>query len=45
VGTKWTRVMRDLVVAGVVIFGAVSVSGTIDAFRFNRAVAEARSGW
>ena len=42
VGTKWTRVMRDLVVAGVVIFGAVSVSGTIDAFRFNRAVAEAR---
>ena len=42
VGTKWTRVTRGLVVAGVLIFGAVSVSGTIDEFRFNRAVAQAR---
>jgi len=42
VGTRWTRVTRGLVVAGVLICGAVSVSGTIDDFRFNRAVAQAR---
>lgn len=42
VGTKWTRLMRGLVVAGVLICGAVSVSGAIDNFRFSRAVAQAR---
>jgi hypothetical protein len=39
---KQNRLAKAVLVTGVVIFGAVSVSGTVDNFRFNRAVSNAR---
>ena len=41
-GAKRTRVTKAVMVAGVVVFAAISISGTIDNFRFNRAVSDGR---
>jgi hypothetical protein len=39
---KWSKVTQTVVVIGVLLFAAIAGSGTIDNFRFNRAVAQAR---
>jgi Dolichyl-phosphate-mannose-protein mannosyltransferase len=39
----WTKVTQTVMVSGVLIFAAISVSGTIDNYRFHRTVAQARA--
>ena len=41
-GVKQTRIVKTVLVCGLLMFGAVSVSGTIDNLRFNVAVSNAR---
>jgi len=36
------RIVKGVIIAGVLMFGVIAISGTIDNFRFNRTVAHAR---
>jgi hypothetical protein len=40
---QWTKLTRTVMVTGVLVYAAISVSGTIDNYRFHRAVAQARA--